>query len=154
MGKTNAMRALESAGIPYSVFEYDDSIHSASAAAQALGVDPGAVFKTLVVVADGRRLLVMAPGDRELDLRVVARSVGAKSARMASQREAEQWTQLKVGGISPLALLGKRFETFLDESGNVLEYIYINGGRRGLNVRLQRDDLTTITEARVIRATA
>ena len=66
----------------------------------------GQVYKTLVALADGgRRLLVMTPGDRELDLRLVARGVGAKSARMALQREAERLTGLKVGGISPLALL-------------------------------------------------
>src|SRR5262249_27898009 len=110
-GKTNAMRVLDARRIPYASFTYDASIHSADEVALLLGVPVGAVFKTLVVLADrDRRLLVMAPGDRELDLRRVAREVGAKSAQMATQREAERLTGLKVGGISPLALLDKRFE--------------------------------------------
>jgi len=147
------MRALDAAGIPYVPYEYDQHIHSAIETAEVLGVDPRMVFKTLVVVADGRHLLVMTPGSRELDLRELAKAVGAKSARMATQREAEDWTQLKVGGISPLALLGKRFETYLEASGSDLEFLYINGGRRGLNLRMRRDDLINVTSARVIRAT-
>jgi Cys-tRNA(Pro)/Cys-tRNA(Cys) deacylase len=120
-----------------------------------VGVPASTVFKTLVVVADGeRRLLVMAPGDRELELRVVARSVGAKSAHMAPQREAERLTGLKVGGISPLALLDKRFEIYLDESASGLEELCVNGGQRGVNIRLRMDDLLAVTGARLIAATA
>src|SRR5215472_12884054 len=66
--KTNAMRALDARRIPYAVFTYPDSIHSADEVAVILGVPARVVYKTLVVFADGeRRLLVMAPGDRELD---------------------------------------------------------------------------------------
>ena len=115
--KTNAMRALDAHKIPYESFFYPETIHSADEVAALLGMDASRVFKTLVVLADsGRKLLVMAPGDRELDLRLLAKSVGAKSAHMALQREAEQLTGLKVGGISPLALLDKRCEVYLDES--------------------------------------
>ncbi len=112
------------------------------------------MFKTLVVLADAdRHLLVMAPGDRELDLRLLARAVGAKSAHMAPQKEAERLTGLKVGGISPLALLDKRFEVYLDAAGAALEELYLNGGQRGVNLRLRVADLLAVTGARVIVAT-
>ncbi|HET9979115.1 MAG TPA: aminoacyl-tRNA deacylase [Ktedonobacterales bacterium] len=152
--KTNAMRALDAHKIPYESFFYPETIHSADEVAALLGVDASRVFKTLVVLADGgRRLLVMAPGDRELDLRLLAKSVGAKSAHMALQREAEGLTGLKVGGISPLALLDKRFEVYLDESAAGLDELYLNGGQRGVNLKLRVSDLLAVTGARLIAAT-
>ena len=152
--KTNAMRALDAHRIPYESFFYPETIHSADEVAALLGVTASQVYKTLVVLADGgRKLLVMAPGDRELDLRLLARSVGAKSAHMALQREAEQLTGLKVGGISPLALLEKRFEVYLDASAAGLDELYLNGGQRGVNVKLRIGDLLATTGARLIVAT-
>jgi Cys-tRNA(Pro)/Cys-tRNA(Cys) deacylase len=152
--KTNAMRALDAHHVPYGVFTYPDTIHSAVEVAELLGVPPAHVFKTLVVLADGsRRLLVVTPGDRELDMRRVARAVGAKSAHMAPQREAERLTGLKVGGISPLALLDKRFEVYLDAPAAELDELYINGGQRGINLKLRVADLLAVTGARVIEAT-
>ncbi len=152
--RTNAMRALDARHIPYTAFTYDESVHSADGVAPLLGVPASRVFKTLVVFADrDRRLLVMAPGDRELDLRLVARSINAKSAEMAPQKEAERLTGLKVGGISPLALLDKRFEVYLDAPGAALDELYINGGQRGVNLRLRIAELLAVTGARVIEAT-
>ena len=151
--KTNAMRALDAHKIPYESFFYPETIHSADEVAALLGVPASHVYKTLVVLADGgRHLLVMAPGDRELDLRLLAKSVGAKSAHMALQREAEQLTGLKVGGISPLALLDKRFEVYLDESAAGLDELYLNGGQRGVNLKLRVGDLLAVTGARLIAA--
>lgn len=152
--KTNAMRVLDAHHVTYDVFTYSDTIHSAAEVADLLGVPPGHVYKTLVVLADGaRRLLVVTPGDRELDMRRVAKAVGAKSAQMAPQREAERLTGLKVGGISPLALLDKRFETYLDAPAAELEELYINGGQRGINLKLRVADLLAMTNAHVIEAT-
>lgn len=153
--RTNAMRALDQRHIAYETFYYSEAIHSADAVAALLGVDPGQVFKTLVAQADdGRNLLVITPGDRELDLRLLARGVGAKSVRMALQRDAERLTGLKVGGISPLALLGKRFAVYLDAPGATLEELYINGGQRGVNIRLRVADLLAVTGAQVVAATS
>lgn len=152
--KTNAMRALDARGIAYDIFTYPETIHSAEEVATLLGVPAGGVYKTLVVLADGERhLLVVTPGDRELDPRLVARAVGAKSARMAPQREAERLTGLKVGGISPLALLDKRFEVYVDATAEARESLYINGGQRGVNLRLRVGDLLRVTGARFITAT-
>ncbi|HLI07730.1 MAG TPA: aminoacyl-tRNA deacylase [Ktedonobacteraceae bacterium] len=152
--KTNAMRLLDRHHIPYTAFTYPETLHSAPEVAQALGVAINQVFKTLVVFADeGRHLLVVVPGNRELAPRLVARAVGAKQVHMAPQREAERLTGLKVGGISPLALLDKAFEVYLDESATGLEELYINGGQRGITLRLRVADLLAVTRARIIQAT-
>ena len=153
--KTNAMRALDARHIPYETFTYSDTIHSAEEVAALLGVPAGDVYKTLVVFAgDERHLLVVTPGDRELDMRRVARAVGAKSTRMAPQREAERLTGLKVGGISPLALLDRRFEVYVDTAAERSDHLYINGGQRGVNLRLSVRDLLDVTGARFVEATA
>jgi Cys-tRNA(Pro)/Cys-tRNA(Cys) deacylase len=153
--KTNAMRLLDKHHVAYATFTYPDTLHSALEVAPVLGVPADHVFKTLVVLADeGRHLLIMVPGDRELDMRLVAQAVGAKHVRMSPQREAERLTGLKVGGISPLALLDRHFEVYLDASGEGLDELYINGGQRGINLRLRVADLLAVTGARVIQATA
>lgn len=153
--KTNAMRALDQRHVAYTPFYYSDTIHSAAEVAPLLGVPASEVFKTLVALTDdGRQLLVITPGDRELDLRLVARGVGAKAAHMALQREAERLTGLKVGGISPLALLDKRFEIYLDNTAAQMEELYLNGGQRGINIKLRVDDLIALTGAKLIAATA
>ena len=153
--RTNAMRLLDKHGIAYTTFTYPDTIHSANEVAPVLGVPASQVFKTLVTLADnGRHLLIMVPGDRELNPRLAARAVQAKHLQMAPQREAERLTGLKVGGISPLALLDKPFEVYLDASGAQLEELYINGGQRGINLRVRVTDLLAITNATVITATS
>jgi Cys-tRNA(Pro)/Cys-tRNA(Cys) deacylase len=153
--KTNAMRALDVRRILYAVVAYPDTIHSAVEVAQVLGVPAAQVFKTLVVLAEPgeRHLLVVLPADHMLDGRLLAREIGAKAAQMALQRDAERLTGLKVGGISPLALLDKRFEVYLDAAGLALDELYISGGQRGVELRLRVADVLAITGAHVIRAT-
>lgn len=153
--KTNAMRALDARKMPYDTFTYPSTIHAADAVATLLGVSPGEVFKTLVMVADGgQHLLVVIPGDSEVDLRRLARSLGVKSVQMVPQREAERLTGLLVGGISPLALLGRPFAVYLDQRASTLERLYLNGGQRGVNVCLRVSDLIAITGAHFVDATA
>jgi Cys-tRNA(Pro)/Cys-tRNA(Cys) deacylase len=154
--KTNAMRVLDAHAIDYATFTYEGApFHSASEVAVLLGAPPHQLFKTLVVLADAnRRLLIMLPCDLELELRRVAHAVGAKRVRMASQREAEQMTGLQVGGISAVALLDRHFEVYLDSGGAQLDEIYISGGQRGVTLRLRRADLIAITGARLVEAAA
>jgi Cys-tRNA(Pro)/Cys-tRNA(Cys) deacylase len=152
--KTNAIRLLDKHHVAYTLFTYPETVHSAIDVAPLLGVPANQVFKTLVAFGDDtRHLLIVVPGDRELNLRLAARAVGAKQVRMAPQREAEQLTGLKVGGISPLALLDKHFEIYLDASAAQLDELYINGGQRGINVRLHVSDLLALTQAKIIQAT-
>ncbi len=161
MNKTNAMRVLEARKIPYEIFVYDAAgeFHSAAEAAALLGAPVEAVYKTLVVLnedACGSRkkpLLVMIASDREIDLRVLAKSVGAKKLRMATKKEAERLTGAQIGGISALAQLNKGFEILLDETANTLEWIHVSGGARGVDLKLRVADLVRVTRAQWIAAT-
>jgi Cys-tRNA(Pro)/Cys-tRNA(Cys) deacylase len=153
MQKTNAMRALDQRKIPYEAHTFSDAIRSADGVAATLGIPEAEVFKTLVVLPEARGtkpMLVMLPASTELDLRRFARAIGEKSVRMASQREAEQLTGLKVGGISALALLNKPFTVYLDASAARLDMLYVSGGQRGLDLRLRVADLIAVTGATVV----
>lgn len=153
--KTNSMRILEARKIPYEVRTYSPEIHSAEGAAAVLGVPASQVYKTLVVLRNkGKPLLVMIPGDRELDLKRLARSVGEKRLTMATHKEAERLTGLQVGGISALALMNRGFEVLIDKPALTLEQIYISAGQRGINLCLRVDDLMRVTGAKVVEATA
>jgi Cys-tRNA(Pro)/Cys-tRNA(Cys) deacylase len=146
--KTNAMRALDRRRISYEAYWYDESLTSAEGVAAALGVPADQVFKTLVLLRDGGSpILVMVPGNREVDLRVLAAAIGAKSVRMAPKSEAERLTGLQTGGIGALALLDKPFAVYLDASAQRHDAILVNGGRRGLNLRLAVADLVATTGA-------
>ncbi len=158
--KLNSMRLLESRKIPFVAKTYDASgeFHSATEAAQWLGVSPDCVYKTLVVLREppqkGKPILIMVASDRELDLKLLAKSLGEKKLRMATQREAESLTGLQVGGISALALLNRGFEICIDESARGLDQIHISAGRRGIDLRLAVKDLIDVTRAQVVRATS
>jgi Cys-tRNA(Pro)/Cys-tRNA(Cys) deacylase len=150
--KTNAMRVLDSHKVAYEVHEYSPEIHSAVEAAHAMGAPVERVYKTLVVMRDAPRarpLLVMVPGGHELDLRVLARFTGDKKLRMATQKEAESLTGLRVGGIGALALLNRGFEIWLDGAALDAERIFVNAGQRGVNLELRVDDLVRVTGARL-----
>ncbi len=158
--KTNAMRLLDQRHIAYEAYTYDPSIHVATEVARVLGFAPDEVYKTLVVLPEAsagqrrRPLLVMIASQREMDPRLLARSVGVKSVHMAPKVEAERLTGLQIGGIGALALIGKGFEVYLDAPALARERILVNGGRRGLNLRLRVADLIALTGARVVEATA
>ena len=153
MAKTNAMRLLDSRGIPYTPVEYSPAFHSADEVARLIGQPPAQVFKTLVAVADMKIwLLVLAPSDCELDLRRCASEVGAKRVRMATRKEAEQKTGLLAGGISPLALTHKPLAVYLDRRALQFDAIWISAGQRGHNLRIAVADLIAVTQANVIDA--
>ncbi len=150
--KTNAVRVLDSHKITYEVREYSPEIHSAVEAAQAMEAPVERVYKTLIVLREvprARPLLVMVPGDGELDLRALAKSTGDKKLRMATQKEAEALTGLRVGGIGALALLNRGFEIWLDQAATAHERIFVNAGQRGVNIELGVADLVRVTNARL-----
>lgn len=153
MHKTNAMRLLDARGISYEPVAYSPAIHSGDEVARLIGEPPGRVFKTLVVVGERNEwLLVMMPSDHELNLKKCASGVGAKRVRMAVRKEAEAKTGLLAGGISPLALIGKPFQVYLDQQALEWDAIYVSAGQRGYNLRIAVDDLVAVTGATVIDA--
>jgi Cys-tRNA(Pro)/Cys-tRNA(Cys) deacylase len=158
--KLNSMRLLESRKIPYVAKTYDESgeFHSATDAAQLIGASVQAVYKTLVVLREppksGKPILVMVASHQEVDLKALAKSLGEKKLRMATQREAESLTGLQVGGISALVLLHRGFEICIDQPARALDQIHISAGQRGVDLQLAAKDLIEITRARIVRATA
>jgi Cys-tRNA(Pro)/Cys-tRNA(Cys) deacylase len=149
--KTMAMRTLDAKRIPYEVLTYDSSISDAALVADEIGLPHEQVFKTLVVVRNDRKsMLVMIPADRQLDLKSLAKMVGEKKVKMASHKQAEELTGLQVGGISALALLNRGFDIYLDASAGSFDRICISAGKKGLQVRLSAKDLIAATDARVI----
>lgn len=153
--KPLAIRVLEQRKVPFELFAFDPSIRSAVEVARATGVPAETVFKTLVVERDpprGKPFLVMMSSTSEVDLRVLAATLGLKKLRMATHADAERHTGLKVGGISALALLGRGFAVLLDESAARQDHVVVSAGQRGLDVRLQVRDLIELTRAKPVRA--
>ncbi len=151
MIQNNVTRMLTARGIPFSAYKLPLEKVSAVQAAQILGVDAGQVFKTIVVLREGSRRAILAvlPGPLEVDLKKLALATGEKKVVLATQRQAEQLTGLKAGGISPLALLDRGFDIVIDVLIELYPEIYISGGERGLNLRLPVSDLLTLTHALV-----
>jgi Cys-tRNA(Pro)/Cys-tRNA(Cys) deacylase len=95
----------------------------------------------------------MIPGDSELHLKQLAHALREKKLRMATHKEAEALTGLKVGGISVLALRHKHFQVYLDHAAERLEHILVSAGQRGVDVRLKVTDLVQATGAVFVEAT-
>ena len=147
---TNVTRLLDARKIPYTIFETPAEKLGALETARFLDVEPGSVFKTIVVTREKPRkpLLVVVPGPREVDLKLLAIALGEKKVFLPSEREAEALTGLQAGGISPLALINKGFQVVIDSSAQALGEIHVSGGQRGLNIRLPVDALAKLVNAR------
>ncbi|MET9153114.1 Cys-tRNA(Pro) deacylase [Streptomyces griseoflavus] len=148
-GGTPATVALTAAGVPFTVHSYDhDPSHPSygEEAAEAMGVSPDRVFKTLVADVDGALTVAVVPVAGQLDLKALASAAGGKRAAMADPALAERTTGYVRGGISPLGQR-KRLPTVLDESAARHETICVSAGRRGLEVELSPADLRDLTSA-------
>jgi Cys-tRNA(Pro)/Cys-tRNA(Cys) deacylase len=147
MAKTPAMTVAESAGIEFTVHEYDHDPKSESyglEAAERLGVEPARVFKTLVADLDGRLTVAIVPVTAQLDLK----QLGGKRSALAEPRAVERTTGYVLGGVSPLGQR-RRLPTTLDASALEHVTIYVSGGRRGLEIELDPRDLVVLTQADV-----
>lgn len=147
---TRATVMLEQAGVCFSLHSYDydpDAQSIGLAAAAALGEDPAVVFKTLMVLADGKPACAIAPSDGEVSMKKLAAALGAKAAQMMKPADAERMTGYKIGGISPFGQM-RRVPVVIDESALIWDAIYINGGQRGLQVRLVGEDALRVLGAK------
>ena len=145
--KTNAMRMLENAGISYSVHTYDTEDGQIDGVSVALkcNEDPEQVFKTLVTEGDDHEHYVFViPVKEKLDLKACARSVGAKSVAMIPQKELLPLTGYIHGGCSPVGMK-KQFKTVFDETVVLFDTILVSGGKVGVQVEVNPDDLLTVT---------
>lgn len=146
---TPATTALTRAGVPFTTHAYEHDPAAASyglEAAEALGLDPETVFKTLLADVDGELVVGIVPVTGQLDLKALAAAVGGKKATMADPAAAERVTGYVVGGISPVGQK-RRLRTVLDESAGRHPVVYVSGGRRGLDLGLDPDDLARVTDA-------
>jgi len=153
---TRATRMLEQAGIAFSLhtYDYDPSADSIGlAAAAAIGADPGQVFKTLMVLADGKPACVIAPSSGEISMKKAAAALGAKSATMMKPADAERLSGYKIGGISPFGQM-RSVPAVIDETAILWDAIFINGGQRGLQIRLQGEDAAQVLGAKLADVSA
>lgn len=151
MKKTNAMRLVEAAGVDYEEFEYDASLGiSGTDVARTLNEDERMVFKTLVTETNkGEYFVFIVPVAMELDLKKAAKVAGAKKVDMLKQRDLLPLTGYVHGGCSPIGMKTK-LKTFIDESAMDKEYIYVSGGKVGLQIKLSPADLIKLTDATAI----
>ena len=153
---TPAVVALEEAGIAHTIHEYQrsDDLHGfGREAADALGLDPDQVFKTLVVVADDELVVAVVPVSCQLSMKRVASAVGAKRASMCEPAVAERSSGYIVGGISPIGQR-RQLRTVIDETAELFDTVYVSGGKRGMDVGLSPTDLVAVLGAVVAPITA
>jgi len=148
-GGTPATVALAAAGIAFEVRAYEHDPRATSyglEAAEALGVDPARVFKTLLASLDGELVVGIVPVAGQLDLKALARALGGSKAVMAEVAAAERATGYVAGGISPVGQK-RRHRTLLDASALDHDTILVSGGRRGFDIELAPTDLVAVTGA-------
>lgn len=150
---TPAVLALTRAGIAFTLHDYEHDPRARSKgssygmeAAEALGLDPDQVFKTLMVDLDGALVAAVVPVSTRLDLKALARALGGAKATMADPRAAERATGYVTGGISPLGQR-RQHPTVVDETALMWDTVYVSGGRRGLDVAIAPADLVEATGA-------
>lgn len=150
MKKTNAVRILDSKKIKYDLVEYStDGGISGTDVAKKTGEDPLRVYKTLVTESKEKNYYVFViPVEKELNLKKAARVVGSKKIDMIAQRDLLPLTGYIHGGCSPIGMK-KLFPTFIDESAKDLSYIFVSGGKVGIQVKINPLSLADLIEAKL-----
>ncbi len=146
---TRATQALAKAGVAFTVHSYDydpTADRVGIQAAEALGEDPARVLKTLMAEVDGKPVCVIVPSDREVSMKKLANAFKGKSANMMKPADAERLTGFVVGGISPFGQK-RQVPTAIEEAALAHEAVYMNGGQRGLQVRLSPRDVVSALKA-------
>jgi Cys-tRNA(Pro)/Cys-tRNA(Cys) deacylase len=144
--ETPATRALRQAGVEFELREYEHDPAAGSyalEAADALDLDPDTVFKTLVVDRDGDLAVCLVPSSAQLDTRALGKRVA-----LAAPARAEKVTGYVTGGISPFGQR-RQLPTVVDELVEILDVVWVSGGRRGLEIGIAPADLVRLLEADV-----
>lgn len=152
MAKTTpATLALDKAKVAYELHTYDydpDAPRVGLQAAESLGVSPQQVLKTLMTQVDGKPVCVVLASDQEVAMKKLAAAVGGKSAQMMKPADAERITGYRVGGVSPFGQK-RPAPTVIDQAALAHDKVFVNGGQRGLQVRLSPTDLVRALPAKV-----
>ena len=146
---TPACKVLKSNKIDFSMHEYEHDVNAKSfglEAAEKLGLSVDEVFKTLMVTDDKNYYVAVLPVNHQLNLKKVAQAFGCKKLHMADPKDAERLTGYLVGGISPVGQK-KRLKTVICCSAKMLNKMYVSGGKRGLDIGLNPNDLASVLSA-------
>lgn len=149
INKTNALRILDARGITYEtqLYEVDESDLSGETVARKIGQNPDEVFKTLVAQGASRQIFVFCiPVTAELQLKKAAHAAGEKAIELVRVNDLLGLTGYIRGGCSPIGMK-KQFPTFVDETAQLFDKLYVSAGVRGMQVRLSPDDLLSATSA-------
>lgn len=153
---TPATKALQKLGVKFTLhtYVYDSAADSIGLqAAEALGVEPRRMLKTLMAEVDDRPVCVVVPSDREVSMKKLAAAFRGKAAKMMRPADAERLTGYHVGGISPFGQK-KRVPVVIEESALGHATIFLNGGQRGLQIELDPNHAVKALEATVQEVTA
>lgn len=148
---TAAVRALRSAGVEYTEHLYDyDRFPGAMGAAEVIGVDPAITAKTIVLATStSEGLIVLMNGDREISTKRLARHIGVKETRTATQREATAWSGYQFGGTSPLGLRTS-LPVYAQKEIAALPIVYVNAGKRGFVIGVGSAALLSLCDAQLV----
>ncbi|MCD6073582.1 MAG: hypothetical protein K0Q70_465 [Rhodospirillales bacterium] len=149
--KTPATTMLDAAGVAYTLHTYDydpNAERIGLQAAESLGVPGKTVVKTLMALVDGKAVCVMVPADRDVNMKKLAAAAGGRSAQMMKPADAERLSGYHVGGISPF---GQRrtVTALMDRDAFALAEIFLNGGQRGLQIKIKPADAVAVLQATV-----
>jgi Cys-tRNA(Pro)/Cys-tRNA(Cys) deacylase len=149
--KTPATTMLDAAGVAYTLHTYDydpNAERIGLQAAESLGVPGETVVKTLMALVDGKAVCVMVPADRDVNMKKLAAAAGGRSAQMMKPADAERMSGYHVGGISPF---GQRraVTALMDRDAFALAEIFLNGGQRGLQIKIKPADAVAVLQATV-----
>ncbi len=149
MAGNNVTRFLVANKVEFELYELPKEKLGAEKTAELLQVPIWIVYKTIVVkrTHSGKPILAIIPGDRSVDLKLLAQAINEKKLLLPTEEAAEELTGLQAGGISPLALINRGFQIVLDETALKLKAIHISAGERGLNLKISPLSLIALTKA-------
>jgi len=152
MSNSETMKLLKKKRVKFRLLKYPKTVRDTTLVAQHVDVSPNHLFKSLVVIDSTENpLIIMIPSNSRININCLYSILKRNGLKMATKTEAEELTGLQVGGISPLALVGKNIPVYIDQSVKQFNWIVMSAGQRGVAVKLLSSDLLKITKAQIIK---